>query len=86
MKQYQSILNALEEKKVPIKGYRYDEQVMGSWFIETATTPTYRIVHDGRDETIVLEILQNEWKPLFADKTKSGKHVILKLINELERS
>ena len=86
MKQYKSILKELEMNGIPIHSSRYDDHAMGSWFIETSSTPPYRIVHDGRDKTIVLEVFENEWNSMLADKTKSGKHVISKLMHELRRS
>ena len=57
---------------------------MGSWYIETQSQPAYRLVHDGRDKTIVLEISRNsEWDSLAFDKSKTGKHVIQRLVEEL---
>jgi hypothetical protein len=86
MKQYEAMIADLEKKGIKIKTSKYDDHAMGSWYIVTNTMPPYRIVHDGRDKTVVLEVLENEWNPLIADKTQSGKHVISRLMDELLKS
>ena len=86
MKQYENILSELKERGVSIQDSGYDDRVMGSWFIQVDSTPLYRIVHDGRDKAIVLEVYEKEWDSLLADKTRSGKHAIAKLIDELKHS
>ncbi len=85
MKTYSLLLKQLEEKDIPIKTSNYDEHLMGSWVIEIASTPVYRIVHDGRDKTIVLETLDknSDWTSLLADKTKTGKHILKELTTKL---
>jgi hypothetical protein len=86
MKTYSSLLKQLDEKGISIKSSNYDEHLMGSWTIEIESEPVYRIVHDGRDKTIVLEVSdgRNDWTSLLADKTKSGRHVIAKLADKLK--
>ena len=84
MNEYDSILEKIKLKDLPIKDAKYEEAVFGSWYIELDSNPSYRVVHDGRDKTIVLEINKNnEWVCLVSDKTKSGKHVLEKLMSEL---
>lgn len=84
MKEFESILNSLNKNGVPIKKSSYNEKILGSWFIEIDFKPPYRIVHDGRDRTIVLEEMNNsEWKSILSDKTRSGKHILSKVLNKL---
>lgn len=84
MKEFKSISNCLKEHGVLIKKSRYDEKIFDSWFIEIDSKPSYRIVHDGRDKIIVLEEMNNsEWRSIMADKTKSGKHVLSKVLTKL---
>ena len=79
MKEYERILREIKDKSLPIKESKYEEAIFGSWYIELETNPSYRVVHDGRDKTIVLEVSKNdEWECLISDKTKSGKHVLEK--------
>lgn len=78
------MLESLRAFDIKIAFAEYDEQAFGSWYIEIESNPKYRIVHDGRDATIVLEVIKNyDWSCLLSDKTKSGKHVIEKLVREL---
>ena len=83
MKEYNAILSSLESHNIPIKESEFNEEAFGSWYIETKSLPVYRVVHDGRDKTIVLEVNKNEWSSLMHDKTKTGKHIIQKLVDEL---
>ena len=84
MKRYQALLRYLEENNIPVRSSKYYENAFGSWYIEIESDPLYRVAHDGRDKTIVLEIFKNnDWHCLSFDKTKSGKHVIGKLKYEL---
>ena len=84
MKEFNLILTCLKEFSIPIRYSEYDEQAFGSWYIEIESNPLYRVAHDGRDKTIVLEVNRNnEWDCLISDKTKSGKHIIEKLRKEL---
>lgn len=85
MKEYNSIIANLKKCSIPIKYSEYDDQAFGSWYVEIQSIPLYRIVHDGRDKTIALEVSRNnEWNCLISDKTKSGKHVIEQLLEELK--
>jgi hypothetical protein len=85
MKEYNAMLGNLEEHNIPIRRSEFDGQAMGSWFIEINSNPLYRVAHEGRDKTIVLEVnRKNEWNCLISDKTKSGKHVIKRLVVELD--
>ena len=78
------MLANLKEYSIPIKYSEYDDQTFGSWYVEIESNPFYRVVHDGRDKTIVLEVNKNnKWNCLISDKTKTGKHVIEKLRAEL---
>ena len=84
MKRYNALLTKLKELNIPIKESEYNEKAFGSWYIEIKSSPPYRVVHDGRDKTIVLEKNNNnEWSSVMYDKTNSGKHVIERLIKEL---
>ena len=84
MNEYNAIIDRLKENNIPIKHSEYDEQAMGSWYVEIQSIPLYRIAHDGRDKTIVLEVNKNnEWNCLISDKTKSGKYAIEKLQEKL---
>lgn len=86
MKTYSSLIKQLEENGISIKSSNYYEHLIGSWTIEIESEPVYRIVHDGRDRTIVLEVSdgRNDWTSLLGDKTKSGKHVLATLVNKLK--
>lgn len=86
MNSYTSLLKQLDEEGISIKSSEYDEHLMGSWAIEIESKPAYRIVHDGRDKTIVLEVSdgRNDWTSLLADKTKSGNHVLATLASKLK--
>lgn len=85
MERYQTLLSNLTENGIPVRASKYYENAFGSWYIEIESNPLYRVAHDGRDKTIVLEVLKNnDWHCLSYDKTKSGKHVIKKLKNELK--
>jgi len=78
------MLGSLKTLDISIACAEYDEQAFGSRYVEIDSKPRYRVVHDGRDETIVLEIMKyNDWSCLLSDETKSGKHVIEKLVAEL---
>ena len=78
------MLANLKESNIQIKESEYDAQAFGSWYIEIISSPPYRVVHDGRDKTIVLEASRNnEWSSIMYDKTKTGKHVIKRLVQEL---
>jgi hypothetical protein len=84
MKEFDSMLASLNECSIPIKYSEYDENAFGSWYVEIDSKPMYRVVHDGRDKTIVLEVHRNnEWNSLISDKTKSGKYLVEKLRIEL---
>jgi len=84
MKTYNALLTNLKELHIPIKESEYNEKAFGSWYIEIKSSPSFRVVHDGRDKTIVLEKIKNkEWCSVMYDKTKSGKHVIETLVKEL---
>ena len=85
MKEYSAMLSNLESHNIPIKDSEFNEEAFGSWYIETQSEPVYRIVHDGRDKTIVLEVNNNnEWTSLMFDKTITGKYVIQRLVEELD--
>ncbi|MGD8941040.1 MAG: hypothetical protein PVJ72_16765 [Gammaproteobacteria bacterium] len=85
MKTYNALLTNLKELNIPIKETEFNEQAFGSWYIEIESSPSYRVVHDGRDKTIVLEKSNNnEWSSVMYDKTKSGKHVIERIVKELK--
>jgi hypothetical protein len=84
MRNYQAIIESMKSKNIPIKHSEFDDEAFGSWYIELDSQPLYRIVHDGRDKTIVLEENKNhEWSSIMADKTKSGKHILARLTNVL---
>lgn len=84
MKEYNAVLASLKELDIPIKESEYNEQAFGSWYVEIKSLPPYRVVHDGRDKTIVLEENKNgEWSSLMYDKSKTGKHVIERLVQEI---
>ena len=84
MNQYKAMLESLRAFDITITNAEYYEQAFGSWKVEIESNPKYRVVHDGRDATIVLEVMKNNnWSCLLSDKTKSGKHVIEKLVREL---
>jgi hypothetical protein len=82
MKQYEDMQNKILELGITILSATY--YIDGSWEIQISASPPYRIAHDGRDKTIVLEILKNGWTCIIADKTKSGRHLIPKLKEELK--
>jgi hypothetical protein len=84
MNQYEAMLKSLEEFDIKVASAKYCEQSLGSWYVDIKSDPKYRIAHDGRDNTIVLEVMKGkDWSCLLSDKTKSGKHVIEKLVSEL---
>jgi len=86
MKTYISILQELQQRDISIKLSEYHGYAFGSWFIEIYSKPPYRLVHDGRDKTIVLEVKNKdkEWTSILADKTRSGKHVLKALLDKIE--
>lgn len=84
MKEYNAMLLNFKAHNIPVRESEFNEQAFGSWYIETKSQPVYRVVHDGRDRTIVLEVKHNnEWSCLLSDKTKSGRYVLQKLVDEL---
>ncbi len=84
MKEYDAMLSDFETYSIPVRKSEFDDEAFGSWYIETQSQPVYRVVHDGRDNTVVLEVSNNdEWSSLMFDKTKTGKHIIKRLVEEL---
>jgi len=85
MKNFNKLISELQKEKIEIKESYFDDQHMGSWHIELNTNPKYRIVHDGRDKTVVLEIFNNsDWECVTYDKSKWGKHILIKYFTSVK--